>query len=186
MSRARLVAAVLALGLLPAACGGGGGVDAATWVRSVCSSLADWRGELDTRTGSLQDEIGGLARGDFEGLQGVMLRYIDDVISSTETTVSKLEEAGVPDVEDGREAADVIVGGIDQARSIFADARDRIADLDPGAPRAFATALQEIGTSVQEGGQEVQSALQEAGNRGLGGPELDEAFSNEPACSAVA
>jgi len=184
----RSLTLTIGIALTAAACGGGveGGVAADVWVRAVCTTLTDWNGELQSRTGDLQTEIQGLPQGDFEGLQVVMLGYVDGVIEDTEGAVSSLEEAGVPDVEDGEEAAELMVSGIREARSIFVDAREDIEELDPDRPRQFGTALQEIGAQVQDGGERVQAAFEAADERGVGGEELDEAFTEEPACSALA
>lgn len=175
----------IAVALTAVACGGGG-VDAEVWVRSVCTTLSDWNGQLQSRTGDLQTEIQGLPQGAFQRLQDLMLTYVDGVIEDTEQAVSNLEEAGAPDVEDGREASELIVAGIREARMIFVEAREDIAALDPGRPRQFATALEQIGARVQEGGERVQAGFEAADERGLGGRELDEAFAEEPACAALA
>jgi hypothetical protein len=185
----RSLVLTIGIALTAVACGGGGvegGVEAEVWVRSVCTTLTEWNGELQSRTGDLQTEIQGLPRGDFEGLQDVMLTYVDAVIEDTEQAVTSLEDVGVPDVEDGEEASELIVGGIREARTIFVDAREDIAALNPGRPQQFATALQEIGAQVQEGGERVLAGFEAADERGLGGEELDEAFNEEPACSALA
>jgi len=185
----RSLVLTIAIALTTVGCGGGGvegGVEPEVWVRSVCTTLSDWNGQLQSRTGNLQTEIQGLPRGDFEGLQAVMVTYVDAVIEDTEQAVTNLEEAGVPDVEDGEEASELIVGGIREARTIFVDAREDIGALNPGRPRQFATALQEIGAQVQEGGERVQAGFEAADERGLGGEELDAAFNEEPACSALA
>lgn len=178
----------IAVALTSVGCGGGveGGVEAEVWVRSVCTTLSDWNGELQSRTADLQTEIQGLPRGDFDGLKGLMLGYVDGVIEDTEGAVSSLEEAGVPDVEDGEEAAELMVSGIREARSIFVDARADIEELDPDRPRRFGMALQVIGAQVQQGGERVQAAFEAADERGVGGEELDEAFAEEPACAALA
>lgn len=183
----RALALTIALALGAVSCGGGGGgVDPATWVASVCTTLTDWNDELESRTVDLQSEIQALPRGDFQGLQDSMLSFIDSVTESSEEAASSLEGAGVPDVQDGEEASEVLVGGIRQAREIFAQARDDIAGLDPDRPQQFADALQEIGARVQQGGQEVADAFQAADRQGVGGDQLDQAFNEEPACEPLA
>lgn len=182
-------ALVLSLALVAASCGGGGegggDVPPDAWVRTVCTTLTDWNAQLQSRTGDLQTELQGLSRGDFQALQDLMISYVDGVIEDTDQAVTALEEAGVPAVEDGREARELMVGGIREARTIFEEARDDIAALDADRPRQFATALEEIGARVQEGGARVQEGFAAADERGIGGEELDQAFAEEPACSAL-
>lgn len=187
MRRALVLTTILALAA--AACGDGegeGDVAPDAWVQTICTTLTDWNGQLQARTSDLQGELQGLPQGDFQGLQDLMLTYVGGVIEDTDQAVTTLQEAGAPAVEDGQEVSELMVDGVREARTIFEDAREEIAALNPDRPRRFATSLEEIGGRVQEGGARVQGSFQAADERGLGGEELDQAFSEEPACSGLA
>ncbi|HEX6207326.1 MAG TPA: hypothetical protein VF058_03115 [Actinomycetota bacterium] len=182
-------ALVLTLALVVAACGGPEGAgDVATdvWVRDVCTTLTDWNDRLQSRTGTLQTDLQGLPQGDFQALKDLMVSYIDGVIEDTDQAVTSLEGAGAPAVQDGEEASRLMVRGIGEVRTIFEEAREDIAALDVSRPRRFAMALQEIGSRIQQGGQRVQATFQEVDQRGIGGEELDRAFSEEPTCAPLA
>lgn len=179
---------LLALALVAVSCGGGeaeGDVPPDEWVRTVCTTLSDWNAQLQSRTTDLQGELGGIPQGDFQALQDLMLTYVDGVIEDTEQALATLQDAGAPAVEDGREASRLMVGGIREARTIFEDAREEISALDPDRPRRFAEELEAIGARVQEGGVRVQEGFAAADEQGIGGEELDQAFTEEPACAAL-
>lgn len=183
-------ALVLIVTLAVSACGGDGEAEGSAppeeWVRTVCTTLTDWNGQLQQRTTELQAELGELSQGDFAGLQEMMVSYVDAVITDTDQAVSRIEGAGEPAVEDGQEASRLIVSGMRDARSIFEDASEEIAALDPDRPRRFTNELEEIGRRVEEGGARVQESFAQAEQRGVGGEELDQAFAEEPACGPLA
>ncbi|MGC9668193.1 hypothetical protein ACNTMW_16760 [Planosporangium sp. 12N6] len=136
----RLVPSMLAVLLLPAmglvaGCGSGSGVAPTTWAKSVCTALSPWRSTLATLTDSTQAQLTSSttpaqAKENLVGL-------LSGAETASETARRRVADAGVPDVDGGRDIADRFVASLRTARDAYARARGAVAGLDPVDAQVF-------------------------------------------------
>lgn len=158
------------------ACGGSDTVSARDYATDVCGAVKQYTDSIQDRVSEIQSNA---PENPEEGKE-VLTTFMDDMISDTDTLISDVEEAGVPDVDDGEQIADEVQSALEQVKSILEDARSQIDDLPTDDPQAFAEGTQELGTSLQESGEEVQSGLE-----GLQSAELEEASQDIEACQEI-
>ncbi len=182
--RERWLSPLMALAVVATSCGGGGEA-VESWVADVCSGMTSWVEELEERSEGLNDELEGLEEGDSEGVKEVTVAFLGDAVAATERLIERIDEAGVPAVEDGREVADTFLEAIGQVRDVFAEVQDGVGELSTEDPEAFRRALEDFASSIQDNTAAAVEVFSEAQEAGLGGPELDQAFENEPACKAL-
>ena len=90
----------------------------------------------------------------------------------------------MPDTPTGQETADKLVGGIEDVRDLFSEARDDTAALPTEDEEAIVTGLQDIGTALQESATAVGANFEEVLSS-VDDPELAEAFETTPSCSGL-
>jgi hypothetical protein len=180
---------LLPLGILAAsACSGSDGgsnggadaetVSAETYATGVCGAIADWVDEIQ---GLNEDLQANLDPSSIDALKDAMVTFLDDVIASTDTVIANVEDAGVPDVDDGVAAAQHLLTGLRDSRGVFQDARDRVEAMPTDDPAAFGEELQTVGTDIQTS----MSTIGEDLGR-FESPVLDDASKDIPECEAVA
>ena len=178
--RTRTGIALLAATALIGACGGdddGDSVSADAYAKDICTATGDWVSGIQGLATDLQ---GSLPQGASpqEGKQALE-QFLGDALDRTETYVTAVEDAGVPDVEGGEDAANEIQDAVGEARSIIAEARDNAADLPTDSEQAFSREADELGNSTRDSLSAVGDAI--------GDPpeELSKAFQDEEACSQI-
>ncbi len=152
--------------------------DADSYADTVCGALSDWMASIEEGNASMQDSLGDEV--DLENVKQGLVDFLDDTIANTEEMVATIEDAGVPDVDNGQQVHDEIVSLLGQALSAFEDARDTVDALDASDPQALGQGLQELGTSLQSAFDEVQNPLENTDST-----ELNEAFESNEACTAL-
>jgi hypothetical protein len=179
------------------------GVSADEWVASLCMSLDDWLANLEEATEDVQDvlglqgqvgrtgdsgdtgtDTGGADDVDLDEQKELLVDFLDTAISLTDTLVDEIEDAGVPDVEDGEEIADVFVTSFGDAGDTFEEAREQAEDLPTDDPDDFADEVLEIGDEIDIAAIEIQTAFNELSDD-FDTEELDEAFNDEEACQEL-
>lgn len=176
---------VLATGL--AACGGddggdggGGGstetVSAEAYAGDVCGAMQDWISGIQERTQSLTESF---QSGDPQEGKDALSELLSEMSSQTGDLITAVEDAGVPDVDGGEEAADSLVTAFEEVQGILDDAQQDIEDL-PTDPQAFQQGAAELGPTLQEALSGVGSSLEEPESQ-----ELKDAFENEESCSSI-
>lgn len=187
--RKRMAIVLVPVGILLAgACseaGGGtnGGADvetvsAETYATGVCGAIADWVDEIQ---GLNEDLQANLDPSSIDALKDAMVTFLDDVIASTDTVIAAVEDAGVPDVEDGDAAAQHLLTGLRDSRGVFENARDRVEAMSTADPAAFGEELQTVGTDIQTSMSTIGEDLGQFESQ-----ELDEVSKDIPECEAVA
>lgn len=188
----RLLVALLVIVMLGAACGGGddggnggGGDDGSgtggetvavdAYASDVCAALSKWVTDIQDRASTITE---GIDPGDASAGKERLQQFIGDTVTGTQELIASVEAAGVPDTENGEDAAEKIVSGLNDVLTILQDAGDKIDDLPTNDPQAFGTGAQEIATSLQEATSEAASTIDSANS-----DELTQAFGNNPECS---
>jgi hypothetical protein len=186
--RGKLSAMVLPMALLVAgACSGtdGGGdgaepdtVSATEYATGVCGAIGGWVDDIQGLNADLQAS---LDPNDIDALKDVMVDFLDDVVTATDSAISEVEAVGVPDVEDGQAAAETVLTALRDSKAVFEDARDRVEGLSTADPAAFGEELQTLGTDLQTSMSGIGGQLDQ-----FASPELDEAANDVPECDEVA
>jgi hypothetical protein len=181
----RLMTSMLVVLLLPivlGACGGGGGggskVSAGQYVGDLCRSLKTWRNAIQGRVSDLTSSISSSTTPE-QGKQKLR-DYLDGVLTDTDQMLSRIKDAGVPDVANGKSTADTLVSTLQLARDSLANARAQVDNLPTSSRQAFGRATQGLARQIQYLGTTVQASL--AGLQSAS--ELNQAFNSSSACKA--
>lgn len=187
---ARLLAVFTIMALAPVACSGddgsgddgqtGGPVSAEEYAQGLCGAASTWMTALQDRNTQLQEDLGTASQGDLAGIKDLMVAFLDGAVQDTQILIDDVSGMAAPDVDDGQQIHDSLLGAFTQARDLFAGARDQVADLDPSDPTAFTQTLTELGTTLSDAGTEIAGSVE-----GLQNEELTAAFDETPACAEV-
>lgn len=173
------------------------------WTATVCTSLNDWIdviAEIDadaqdavTLQGTVDRDDTGFDTGDTgtsgkvgpEAGRRILVALFGDAADATDDLVQDLEDAGVPDIEDGEELTELFLENFSNVRDAFARARDDAGDLPVNNAEDFADAAQSILDDIDVASTDVETAFNEASTE-LDVSEFEEAFADEDACVAIA
>ena len=168
----RRVAAVLAVAVLAAGCGGDDENTPEAWANDVCSAFTDWRTAVTEAGESLRS--GPTTRDDLEGTA-------DELEEATETFVEDLRDLEPPETEAGaeaQEALDQLAEDVDQTKEDVRSAAGGAEGVE-GAIEAASS----IATTVAEMGRQVEDTFQELQQLEPGG-ELSDAFETAEDCES--
>ena len=114
-SQATLISMILVFSV---ACGGdqeaedpvpAGPVAPEAWASEVCTAMSDWLDEAHSSERRLHWENPDPSSA--EEAKETVLGFLDDILATTNDLVQRVEAAGIPDVEDGKAAADDLMSG---------------------------------------------------------------------------
>jgi len=128
---------VLLLLLVVAAIGGNDESDETVppgdWAQSVCGAVGVWRGDLEAIVEDIRTPNASSTAGSEEpqsetkqGRTGFIRKGIDRAVVATETMVEGIDNAGIPDTENGEEAAHAVSDWADSALRDIEDAQDSL------------------------------------------------------------
>jgi hypothetical protein len=191
MRRIWLLTCAAATALALAACGGGGGggegggeaaVDPATWVDQVCTALVSWRDDVQASAGELGSAVQESASA--EDLRSQLSGFLSDVVARTDDLLEEVDGAGTPDVDQGEAIRTDLQGVLGDVREVLAKAEEDAQSLPTDDLASFASAAQELGTSIQTGIQDVGTTFDDL-NAKYDVPELEDAFQANENCSGL-
>jgi len=165
----------VAAALVLSACGGGA-TPARTYVQALCNAATTWQGKVQQGATQLGTELTGNPS-PAHGKQ-VFGQFLDGVIRSTDEMIGRVKAAGTPDVKDGKEAADKVVGTLEQVRAAFQSARAQVDKLPTGDQQAFQQGANQIGSTITSSLSDVQNPFKSS-------PQLTAVFNDEPACTSL-
>jgi hypothetical protein len=173
------------------------------WTATVCTSLSDWLDVIAAIDADAQDAVTlqgtvdrddtGFDSGDTgtsgdvgpEAGRRILVTLFADAADATDDLVQDLEDAGVPDIEDGDELTELFLENFSNVRDAFIRARDDAEDLPVDDAEDFADAAQSILDDIDIASTDVETAFNEASTE-LDVSEFEEAFADEDACVAIA
>jgi hypothetical protein len=136
-------------------------VPAGEWAQNVCGTIAVWRGELesiveDVRTPSSESTAAGEEPQSEtpQGRTGFLRKGVERGVQAAETLVEGIDNAGVPDTEQGEEGAEVVSNWADSALNGLEAAEESLddeADSLEESLEQFAQAARALGTSLAGG-----------------------------------
>jgi methyl-accepting chemotaxis protein len=172
---AALAVVVAALALVAAGCGDDGeetSSTAADWAEDFCTTVGDWRDEIDRIVDGLSVSS---SSDDLEDAG-------NEASDATEAFVEELRDLGGPETESGQAVEDSIQelsDTVDEEKAEIEEAVDEAEGLT-GATGALAA----IGSSVAAMATALQTALQTVEDADATG-ELETAFDETPACDEL-
>jgi hypothetical protein len=151
-------------------------LSAADFVAGMCTAMTDYQQSVQQLQTSFNPNTTDLAQ-----LKQSWLDFLDGLIASTGTLVSKVQALGVPDTSDGQAASDALTKDFGQLHDDLQSLRDHSATLSPNNQAEFMTNFEALITQFQT---DMQGFGQDLSQLQTG--ELDTAFSAAPECASIA
>jgi hypothetical protein len=160
---------IVAVIIAAAAIGGrdesGETVPAGEWAQNVCGAVGVWRGELEAIVEDIRTPGAAGATGTEEpqsetpqGRTGFVRSGLERAVQATETVVEGIDNAGIPDTENGEQAADDVSVWADRALDDLEEAQDSLdeeADTIEESIEQFGDATGAIGAAIVGGVQTI-------------------------------
>lgn len=169
----KLTVVLATLVLLIGACGGGPSPRA--WAASVCEALAPWRAEISKLTTSTQQQM--TAQTTPAQAKENLVRLFSGAEQASETARQRVEDAGVPAVEQGEAVSKGFRVSLGAVRDAYGRARRTIERLDTGPATAFYDGVKAAVDTLNK--EYDASALDTSTLRSV---ELKQAFDEVPEC----
>ncbi|MDQ3985389.1 MAG: hypothetical protein M3280_02690 [Actinomycetota bacterium] len=153
----RLVKVLVALvpALVIPACGSDT-VAAGEYMGSVCSEMKAWIEGIQSDAQEVQSLD---PQTPAPEQKEKATEFLEATIESTDEMISDVEDAGVPDVENGDQIAEDVVGTLEDARQAYEEANEKVADLSTDDPAAFQQGLSEIGQALSAQGEALRTSM---------------------------
>lgn len=173
-----MLAAVLVVlaSALAAGCGDGESDAARQWADSVCSSIGDWRSDIQANVEELQRDPGAISA---DSLRAAA----DESLQSTQALLDAVRELGAPETESGEQARDELEQLLQSLEERAGRVRDAAAAAEEGIAQVLLT-VAAISTEIQGAADDARGTIRELQELEPGS-ELAEAFRDEDACQAL-
>jgi hypothetical protein len=163
-------------------------VPAGEWAQSVCGAVGVWRGELeaiveDIRTPNATSTAGGEEPQSEtpQGRTGFVRKGVERAVQATDTLIEGVENAGVPDTEQGEEASNIVNRWAESTKDEFEEAQDALdeeADTISDAVDQFTAAARSIAVALTGGVQALADVVRLD-------PQLTQALAASSTCREV-
>ena len=162
-------------------------VTAGEWAQNVCGAIGVWRGEVEAIVEDLRTPNANTAGGEEpqsetpQGRTGYIRKGLERGVQAAETLVVGVENAGIPETEEGEEAAERVADWADSALTELEESEDALddeAETIEGSLEQLTEAAGTIAGVLASGAQ----TLVEVGRLD---PELAAAFSDSSTCQQV-
>jgi hypothetical protein len=141
----------------------------------ICGAAKSWQDAIQSSSTDLSAALGPSAS-PTEGKQKLG-EFFDTVIAATGTVIGQLEDAGVPDVNNGQQISDALVTAMKAFKAALEKGHDQAAKLSTSDPRSFAQGAQQVSQSLTQSLDAVGASLDK-----LKAPELEQEVKSVPAC----
>ena len=162
-----------------AACGGEDTVSADEYVGSLCSAAGGFTITVVEGQTALQEAASGDATPE-EGKEQLS-SFFDEAATAGEEAASQIEDAGVPDVENGEEIADALSAAFDEVAAALSGAQEDVESLPTDSDESFRSAAEELGSSFEEQVSSIGDGLSELGESS----ELESAAESNEECTSL-
>jgi hypothetical protein len=175
---AAAIVAGTVLALAVTACGGSSQVSAATYVKSICTSLGGWKQHVQSAGQTLQ--ASGIATASPANAKKQYVHFVSTLLTATRNTTGSLKAAGTPAVKDGGAIASGLSSAFERGSQGLATALSHASAIPTTSASAFGSAATGVTT-------EIRSALQNiAAITPRSSPQLRTAALKEPSCRSLA
>ncbi|MFI5494348.1 hypothetical protein [Actinoplanes sp. NPDC051859] len=145
------------------------------WAASVCKVLTPWRSEIGTLTTRTQQQMTA-ATTPAQAKENLM-RLFGGAESASEKARAGVQDAGVPDVDEGKRVADGFTASLSAMRDAYGKAKTGIEGLATSPAKDF---YARVGTVVDTLNTEYKASELDTSN--LSSVELQKAFDAVPEC----
>jgi len=167
--------------LLVAGCGGSSSssssVSASSYVKSICTAVGGFRTDVQQKISSLGAANVSTPDQGKKALQD----FLSSASSSADSAVTKLKDAGTPNVSNGKQISTSLVNAFNTLSSALKQAESSTNSLPTSSKAAFAAGAKSIQTNIQGSIQGMLSSLS-----ALKSADLANAAKSEPACTSLA
>jgi hypothetical protein len=179
----RFVATAIAfstiLAFAAAGCGGGGASPEETWAGDVCTSLGNWKDEVQQAANDAVQKLQSPGAGTLTAVQA----DVNKAVTATNQLGDDLKALGPPDTESGAQAKQKIDSLVTQLKGTVDEAKQALQGLPKSASLTdvvqqlapLAPALQSLATKVQSTLSELKAS----------GSELKEGFDKADSCKQL-
>ena len=142
-------------------------VTAGEWAQNVCGTVGVWRGELksiveDVRTPSAVAPTGEEPQSETpQGRTGFVREGLERAILATDSLIDGIENAGVPDTEQGEEAAELVSEWADGANEALEDSIEVFTEAAAAIGRVLTLGTEAV-AEVAQTDPALASALRDA------------------------
>jgi len=160
-----------------AGCGGSSGTSPAAYVKSVCTTLGKWSSSIRTASSRLQSASTGatsLANGKQQ-----YVAFIRALVSDTDTAVSRLKDAGAPNIKNGKQISSTLVSTFTQAKAGLSNAASEATRIPVSSAAAYQAGASGVSIQIR------QTLSQMAGVAPERDPQLRAAATKDAACRAL-
>ncbi|MBO4207853.1 hypothetical protein [Micromonospora echinofusca] len=161
--------------LVLAVSGCGAGPSPRAWAASVCEALAPWRAEISKLTTYTQQQM--TAQTTPAQAKENLVRLFAGAEQASETARQRVEDAGVPDVEQGAAVSKGFRTSLGKVRDAYGKARRTIEALDTGPASTFYDGVK---AAVDTLNREYDASALDTSK--LRSTELQQAFDEVPEC----
>jgi hypothetical protein len=183
-----LTVVLVAAAVLAAGCGGGGdggdeptGVEAKAWATDVCGGLLTWKNTVVRRSNEISTKVAGV--NDLTKLRRIYVDYLGLVTGDTDRMLVRVEDAGIPAVDKGRELRADFLGALRPMKTAFVEAKQNAATLPTDDRAAFISGISAQNDTLTSRLNKINSAFDTLENK-YDVPELEDAFKEVPACKS--
>ena len=152
-----------------------------TWVKGVCSTLVDWRDNLDQKSQDFQTSIADSKS--IPVIKSAFVDFLDSAVSSTKSMISNVKALGTPKVKDGEAIAGVIANGLGTVQSGFKDALKTAQGLPTGKAE-FQTAVTKLSKKLDASSNRAGKIFDSA-NKKYDTKAVDAARKKNPDCDGL-
>ncbi|MFD6563385.1 hypothetical protein [Micromonospora profundi] len=163
------------LATLAVLAGCGGGPSPRAWAASVCGALTPWRSEISKLTSSTDEQM--TAQTTPAQAKENLVRLFGGAEQASETARRKVEQAGVPETENGEAIASGFRDSLGKMRDAYGRARDTIDGLGTGEATVFYGGVR---AAVETLNKEYDASALDTSQ--LNSEELKKAFDEVPEC----
>ena len=163
-------------------------VSAGEWADSVCGAVTVWRGQIESIVDSIRNPDASGSMGTEEpqsetpqGRTGLIRDGLERTILATDTLVTAIDNAGVPDTPQGEQSANAVSGWADTTRNDLEDAQD---SLDNEAD-TLADAVAQLTDAARAITGAVTSGVKAVADVGRTDPELAAALRDSSTCQQL-
>jgi len=175
-------AVVLSVVLLTAGSASAAKVPTTDYVAGLCTSLIGWQGEIQEGSATVEADMN--AATSIPDLKTTFVSFLDTAVSTGRDALDGLEEAGDPDVKNGPAIAGVVRKAFAQMVDTFDDALSDAKSLPTGSAARFQSGMKKINKHLDAASGAFSKSF-DAAEKKYDVKQLDDAFDNEPACSAM-
>jgi len=145
------------------------------WAASVCTALSPWRTEIGTLTTRTQQQM--TAETTPSQAKENLMRLFGGAQEASEKARSGVEEAGVPDVENGKQIADSFTSSLSAMRDAYGRAKSGIEALATSPTKTFYTQVSTVVDTLS-----TEYAKSDLDTSKIDSKELSRAFDEVPEC----